>query len=388
VDWIADTKNLRIAYEYLAREGGEAPGPDGLTYTDLCDEEVWRLLRALSPQIKEGTYQRGQTGTVRISKGYGRGTRCLSLPIIWDRVVGRAAAQILTLPWAPQFDEHSFCRDRQSHLDALATANVLRRREERSLWIADDIRGAFDNVPVGRLLDVVRNRTPDDRLVGLIARLVARPEGKGLRQGCPLSPLLMNLYLDHFLDRPWREHHGSVPLLRYIDDLLILCRKDENGLSLYQSMRQLLANSGLQLKGSPEEAIRDLAQGARVPWLGFGITGTDGDLQLRLDRSESPGGLASDLRDKLLRLHRKPDAPLRAWQAIKNLVSQAGPCYPHTDRKRFYAVVARVAHEAAFDEIPDFKAIEQCWSAAHGRWRRLLDAIAAKYDERRLQKAK
>ena len=41
----ADTRNLRMAWDYLASNGGQAPGPDGLHYDDLDDREIWTLLR-------------------------------------------------------------------------------------------------------------------------------------------------------------------------------------------------------------------------------------------------------------------------------------------------------------------------------------------------------
>ena len=57
--------------------------------------------------------------------------------------------------------------------------------------------------------------------------------GKGNRRGTPqggvISPLLANLYL-HLLDRIWERHdieeRYGARLVRYADDLVILCRGD------------------------------------------------------------------------------------------------------------------------------------------------------------------
>ena len=38
-----------------------------------------------------------------------------------------------------------------------------------------------------------------------------------------MSPLLMTIFLDTVIDRPWRRLHPDVPLLRYMDDVAILC---------------------------------------------------------------------------------------------------------------------------------------------------------------------
>ena len=42
---IADTRNLWIAYHHLKAFGGHAPGPDGLTYSDLSETDIWSMMR-------------------------------------------------------------------------------------------------------------------------------------------------------------------------------------------------------------------------------------------------------------------------------------------------------------------------------------------------------
>lgn len=60
------------------------------------------------------------------------------------------------------------------------------------------------------MLDLVRHYLRADnvaQLVGRIIRYLPKATGhkRGLLQGNPLSPLLMNLYLHHHLDRQWRS---------------------------------------------------------------------------------------------------------------------------------------------------------------------------------------
>src|SRR4051794_34349116 len=43
----ADHRNLYIALDHLATDGGEAPGPDGLRPRDVCPAERWELARTL-----------------------------------------------------------------------------------------------------------------------------------------------------------------------------------------------------------------------------------------------------------------------------------------------------------------------------------------------------
>src|SRR5436853_18013 len=60
---IADTRNLRTAWDYLSHGRGAAPGPNGLTYADLEDFAVWELLRRLKDSILEGRYVPGPVRT-------------------------------------------------------------------------------------------------------------------------------------------------------------------------------------------------------------------------------------------------------------------------------------------------------------------------------------
>ena len=377
--WIADTRNLRQAFDYLAKEGGRASGPNGLRYADLCGKEVWSLLRALSRQILEGCYEHGPVRRVDIPKSSGQGTRTLALADIEDRIVARAVSQLLDPLLSPRFDRHSFCRSEHSHGEALAVADCLFRVEGRSLWITDDIRGAFDHVPLQRLQDIVRKCIPDDKVNEIISRLLAHHGGRGLSQGSSLSPLLMNLYLDHFLDRPWRRAHPETPLLRYMDDLLVACRPGDDASSMYNDLTRLLGNAALTLKGSSQNSIRDLRQGTEVSWLGCLLTSGSERLQIRLAIDDCPRSLENSLQERLPLLHYAPDAAHLAWHTIRGMLDQAGPCYCDTDRRAAYRTVVRVGGEYAFEELPTEREFLRWWRASYARWCRLRDTIAVEH---------
>ena len=105
---------------------------------------------------------------------------------------------------------------------ALAWAEMLATTGNRWVWIVQDVKNAFPSVPRGRLEDVLHRRLPNENLVSLILKLADNGRSRGIPQGAPASPLLLNLYLDYVLDRPWERQHPDLPLLRWIDDLLIL----------------------------------------------------------------------------------------------------------------------------------------------------------------------
>ena len=243
-------------------------------------------------------------------KASGLGKRKLAIEDMEDRIVGRAVVEIVQPILNPTFDAHSFCRFAAGPWHALACAEQLFSEAAHPVWIAEDIRDAFPHVPLRRLLDVVRNRLPADDLLDLVTRVVDNGNGKGLRQGSCLSPLLMNLYLDHFLDRRWRRQYPEVPLLRYMDDLLVMCREQDDPQAIYAGLQRLLRDAGMPLKGMPQDSIHDLSQGAAVPWLGYRISYSADALVVRADLDER-GGLLERLQKALALAHSHADAPLR-----------------------------------------------------------------------------
>lgn len=63
-----------------------------------------------------------------------------------------------------------------------------------------------------------------------------------------ISPLLANVYLDR-LDRQWPTR-GCGTLVRYADDLVVMCGSEPNASRALAALRALLAELGLR----PQEA--------------------------------------------------------------------------------------------------------------------------------------
>jgi retron-type reverse transcriptase len=303
----ADPRNLRLAWDYLAQVGGRATGVDGVGFDDLSTHEVWAWARAVGKAIRNGTYRPAADRSVQIPKASGNGTRTLTIPTVFDRVVQRGVVQavqpyldVLFGPGCLGF------RPGKGAPQALARAGRLAGDGGRWVWITEDIRNAFDQVPQNRLLDVVRRHIPDDGMMGLLGAIVKTGTGRGLRQGGSLSPLLLNLYLDWHLDRRWTRRHADLPLIRVADDLLVLCGSRGQALEAYDDLTQLLRPAGMPLKGTPETTVRDLGGGQTASWLGYQLRKGDG-LEARIaDKAWK------NLESRLARAHAEPDAPLLA----------------------------------------------------------------------------
>jgi len=139
--WTIDPRNLRCAWEHLERHGGQAPGPNGLSYSDLENHEIWGLMRVLKDALQQDKYRTGPERLVRIHKGGNRGYRTLRLQNIQDRVVHRGVVQIIQPLLDPTFDDDSDgFRPGRDRRDALAKALHYTECDDRFVWVAHSER--------------------------------------------------------------------------------------------------------------------------------------------------------------------------------------------------------------------------------------------------------
>ena len=81
------------------------------------------------------------------------------------------------------------------------------------------------------------------------------------------SALLANVYL-HRLDRAW-ETSGRGVLVRYADDLVVLCRSREEANEALALLRDLLGELGLELKAEKTRIVHLTEGGEGFDFLGF-----------------------------------------------------------------------------------------------------------------------
>ncbi len=369
LSWIADLRNLRTAYDFLAKEGGEAPGPNGLSYADLSTSEAIAMLQQLSTLILNGEYQPSPTRQVTIKKSSGAGTRTLTLQNIQDRVVARACVHILLPLYQSQF-----CQANQTasgnRMLLLAQLERLVLDEHRTVIGLHDIRDAFDNVPQDRLFQVLPRAIPSPDVCRLIERCVRTSSGKGLRQGSPLSPLLLDAYLDHFLVRPWEREFPDLPLLKYVDDILICGHSRTEVEAASERLVSTLRNCGLATKANAYDAIHELRELNHIEWLGMRITlQADRLAIIPTDRSWR------NLNEALADAQSRPNAAVLANQVVQGWINQLGPCYENLDHRDTYRRVREIAGVQGFDELLPLVEFQRDWDAAYRGWQSLTATI-------------
>ena len=231
------------------------------------------------------------------------------------------------------------------------------------MWITEDLRDAFDNVPTGRLHQIARKMILNEDLCNFIKRPTEKGT-RGIRQGGSLSPLLLNIYLHWMLDKWWQQHFPEVPLLRVADDILVLAGPGEAE-SLYEQLKHRVETIGTPLKGTPRSSVRNMSTHS-ANWLGYQIhQGTD-------ELSVSIGDSTWDrLRDHLYLTWEEESPSLTAIQTIEGWISQQGAAYQEGATDALYQRISEIAGSEGLEEIPDISRVEYLWHRAYCRtWQR------------------
>lgn len=375
---IADFRTMRVACESLCQKGRKSPGPGGLQLLDMQSVEIQSMCRQLARSVRDGTYRPGADEKRRIPKeGYSGAYRQLTIQSTPDRVVGKAALLILQPFVDRDFQPFSFgFRPKRNTQSALATLLALMEKEGRHVLISVDLEKAFDRIPFAQFLAACRTRFPDD-VVNFISLITQTGKKRGLRQGSPFSPFAFNLFADHFIDRTWQKRRPELPLLRYADDLLVPCRTVDEAADAYQILQKLARSAGVPIKETSSQAIRDLAAGDAVHWLGFELRCSGDDIVIKISQAAW-----EKLNWHLQKCHLLPAAPLRARQVIRGWLNYLGPAYPHENHAVILHAVRQTALGYAFDEIPSDDAFLNDWRAAHARWHRVWSEDAQMLDDR------
>jgi group II intron reverse transcriptase/maturase len=129
-------------------------------------------------------------------------------------------------------------------------------------WVLDaDIRGFFDTIDHGWLLQFLEHRIGDRRILRLIQKWLrsgVMDKGKwaksleGTPQGATVSPLLGNLYLHYVFDlfvQQWRVRYarGDVTVTRYADDFVVGFQHREDAERFLRELRARLQKFSLEL---------------------------------------------------------------------------------------------------------------------------------------------
>ena len=267
---------LERAWE-LVRANRGAAGIDRQTITAVEEHGVAALLDELAAELGDGRWRPLPARRVFIAKpGRPGERRPLSIPAVRDRVV-QAATKIVVEPiFEADMLECSFgFRPGRSAHDALQVVVDEAWRGRR--WVVEtDIADCFQAIPHDRLMAAIEERVVDRSILKLLRAMLragvmqdgaVRRADTGTPQGGVLSPVLCNVYL-HRLDRQWTER-GTGVLVRYADDLVVMCRTRQEADDALQALKAILAELGLAIKDAKTRIVHLQEGGEGFDFLGF-----------------------------------------------------------------------------------------------------------------------
>ncbi len=275
INQVWNEENLGKAWKQVRENKGSA-GIDNVTIEEF-ERNLAQNLAEIQRLLKEGRYVPHPVKRVFIPKDNGK-MRPLGIPTVRDRVVQQALKNILEpifeeifLPhshgYRPNTDAHAAIRKAEAFLNA------------GYHWVVDaDIKGFFDHVDHQILMDLVCEKVSDGRVLSLVESFLKSGimnEGileesiEGTPQGGNLSPLLANIYLNHF-DRRMGDY--GYLLLRYADDIVIFCKYEWEAEDALKRAKEILEGE-LKLELSPEKTKILHARKKGVEFLGFHFNG-------------------------------------------------------------------------------------------------------------------
>ena len=288
---VTDPALLVVAQDRVwGNRGARSAGVDGVAPRSIVFGKA-AFLDGLRDDLKARRFAPLPVREKLIPKSGGK-LRGLGIPTARDRVVQAALKLVLEPIFEADFKPCSYgFRPKRRAQDAIA--EIHHYSTNTYTWVLEgDIKACFDEIDHTALMDRVRHRIGDKRVLGLVKAFLKagilteggaeRDTTTGTPQGGILSPLLANIALsvldEHFTERQGdsnarkrRRYHGlaNYRLVRYADDFVVMVSGTKGDAhALRSEVAAVLAPMGLRLS---EEKTRVCHIDEGFDFLGFRI---------------------------------------------------------------------------------------------------------------------
>ena len=223
---------------------------------------------------------------VFIPKANGK-QRGLGIPVMRDRTLQALVLNALEPEWEARFEPKSYgFRPGRGCHDAIAAIFItVKGKNPKRQWVLDaDLAAAFDRLSHDHLLESLGTFPARDLIrqwltAGVVETGRFTPTGEGTPQGGVISPCLMNVALHGMEEAAGVRYRltgtkagelaqGSPALIRYADDLVVLCRSADEARQVKERLADWLTPRGLAFN-EDKTRIAHLNEGH--DFLGFNV---------------------------------------------------------------------------------------------------------------------
>jgi len=333
-----------------------APGVDKIS-TQKFEAKREAYLAELELELRTGSYQPKAVRREYIPKEKGK-FRPLGIPTVKDRTAQQAVKMAIEPIFENDFLDVSYGFRPQRGAKA-AIAEVSRLIEEGYIWVVDaDIKAYFDTIPHEKLLDKVKRRISDGRIIDLIGQWLNQPimeecnnwiPTEGTPQGGVISPLLANIYL-HDLDVAVTD--AKYKMIRYADDFVILTKSEKEAEEALNLVQEWMTVHGLTLHPEKTQIGDCSVEGEGFDFLGYRFeAGTrwirKKSIQKFRDRiREETSRVCGKAIDKVIE---KINPILRGWcNYFRDVTKYTLGTFDSFVRRRLRAIVAKQKKKSSF----------------------------------------
>lgn len=240
---LRDKNALVSALEFLEKKK-DSCGVDGIFLSGLR-EYVSANWDEITELLLSGQYEPGLVETHEIIKYNGK-RRIISKYCSIDRLILRLLENVLQAECEGLWSDCSYAyRANRSIVSAADTAAGY--IESGKEWVVEiDLENYFDSVPHGRMKKLINETIKDMPLrrilfkylqVKIIVNGNVQKKDCGLVQGCALSPLWSNLFLNEFDSRMEKD---GISYVRYADNMYVYTTNEEKALEIYSQLTEEL----------------------------------------------------------------------------------------------------------------------------------------------------
>lgn len=224
--------NLEAIFEdkFLGRNNAGLDGIDSKRFNESLNDNI----EIIRKKVKSGCYKFTPYAETLLTKGRDKAPRVLGLPTMRDQLTLSALKEYLHANFPKAVNKNLA----NTHIYRLSTKiKELTSNDESYSFVKTDITGFYDNIDREKLMNVIRRRKVKyPKALKLIYDAISNPvvprsshkkqryryhTSKGIPQGLAISNVLAGIYMQSF-DKICKS--VSKMYLRYVDDILILCK--------------------------------------------------------------------------------------------------------------------------------------------------------------------